>query len=184
MEVERSDEWESDLSVTAEDAALPTRYALVLLHWQGQWGRRFYLNQRSRGASSLPGRIGLFGGHVDPIPGGGHERFDQAVLRETEEELGYTIDGDLEVLGKFYGTSAKGVPSVGVFFAHELQEDMAVRFRKHMHQTRIVHGIDEGKLMVLDERQVFDRAVTLQMAPTTLMAVITLLDRLVARRGS
>lgn len=177
------DEWDFDLSVTAEDAALPSRYSLILLHWQGQWGRRFYLNQRARNATGLPGRIGLFGGHVDPMPDGSMERYDQAILRETEEELGYTIDRDLEVLGKFYGTSAKGLPSVGVYFAHELDEDMAVRFRKHMHQTRIVHGIDDGKLMVLDERQVFDRAVTLQMAPSTPLAVITLLDRLVARRG-
>ncbi|MEM7740615.1 MAG: hypothetical protein AAF225_07425 [Pseudomonadota bacterium] len=47
----------------------------------------------------------------------------------------------------------------------------------------MTEGIDDGKLMVLDERQVFDRAVTLQMAPSTPLAVITLLDRLVARRG-
>ena len=184
MDMEPSGEWELDLSVTAEDAALPSRFALILLHWQGQWGRRFYLNQRSRSAKSLPGRIGLFGGHVDPTPGGGNERYDQTILRETEEELGYTIDGDLEVLGKFYGTTAKGAPSVGVYFAHELKEDLAVRFRKHMHQMRIVEGVDHGKLMVLDERQVFDRAVTLQMAPSTPLAIITLLDRLVARRGS
>lgn len=95
-----------------------TRYeanACALLHRDGRW----LLSIRAPGLAYSPGRIGLIGGHVEPVVG--PDVFERTVRREFAEETGLDLTGvALHYLSSDLYLGARGQPVLTLTYAGDL----------------------------------------------------------------
>lgn len=112
----------TDQNVTMADRTRYEANVCVLLHRAGRW----LLAVRSPAVAYAPGRIGLIGGHVEPVVGAGV--LEATARREMSEETGLDLTAvELRYLSSELYLGERGQPVLTVTYVGELADGFEPR---------------------------------------------------------